>query len=95
MGYGGQLMAGHETLSNTHIFANDFLQRVRQDLPWKHLDILLDVARLRIGELHDELEEVLAVGLAFGNGHRSETFEVAADAILLFHRESHGHQRLQ
>ena len=47
----------------TCIFANDLFQRRAQNAPWKDLHVLLDVAWFGIREAHDQLEEVLALGL--------------------------------
>src|SRR5438128_372924 len=54
----------------------------------KHLDVLLDVAWLRVPETHNDLEELLTLGPAFADGCRAKPFEVSADAIFLVNTES-------
>lgn len=80
---------------NTHVFPNDLLQSMAENLPGEDLDILLNVARLRIREAHDDLEKVLAVRLGFGNRERSEAFQVATDAVLLLDSKADSDQRLK
>ena len=77
------------------VLADDLLERVREHLPGEDLDVLLDVARLRSREAHDDLEELLAVGLALGHRQRPEALEVAPDAVLLLDREAHRDERFE
>ena len=65
-----------------------------EDLPREDLDVLLNVARLRVGEAHNDFEELFAVGFALGDSLRVESLEVAADAVLLFDGEAHCDQLL-
>ena len=66
-----------------------------QDLPWKYLDILLDVPWLGMGKAHDDFEELLTVCLGLGHSLRMKAFEIATDTILLLDSEAQGHQLLQ
>ncbi len=79
----------------TCIFANDLLERGCQDAPREDLDVLFNIARLGVRESHDQLEELLAVGLRFRDGGRTEALQIAPDAVLLFHREADRHQCLE
>lgn len=45
------------------ILANDLLESSLEDLPGEDLDVLLDVAWLRVREPHNELEELLTISL--------------------------------
>lgn len=78
--------------ARTYIFPNDLLQCMCENFPWKYFHVLLDIPRLRVGKIHDNLEKILAVRLSFRDCGRSETFEVAADPIFLLHRKSYGDQ---
>ena len=82
-------------IERTYVFANDLLQGCVQNAPRKHLHVLLDIARLRAGECHDEPEELGAVGFRLRNGDGTEALQVASDAILLLHSESDGNERLE
>lgn len=77
------------------ILANDLLECHRQDLPREDLDVLFDIPRLRIGEAHDNLEEVLTVRLALGHCERLEALEVPSNTILLFDSEASSNERFQ
>lgn len=79
----------------TYVFADDLLQGHRQDLPGEDLDILLDVTRFGIGESHDDLEELLAIGLSLGHGEWSEPLQVATNAVLLLDCEASGYKLLK
>lgn len=67
---------------------------MRQDFPWKYFDVLFDVARLRIREPHDYLEELLTVRLRFRHSERAEPFQIATDPVLLLDGKSDVYQRL-
>lgn len=77
--------------TETYVFAYDLLQRMCQYLPRKNFDVLFDVARLRIRECHDDLEEILAVFLAFRDSQRAKSFQVPADSVLFLDRETNVH----
>lgn len=77
------------------VFANDLLEGACKDSPREDLDILLNVARLRTWEAHDDLEELFALRLGLGHGLRSEAFKIATNAVLLFYGEADSDQRLQ
>lgn len=79
----------------TYVFPNNLLESVRKDAPSKHLDILLNVPRLRTGKLHNELEEALALLLSLGHSQRPEPLQVPAYPVLLLDRKPHPDQRLQ
>jgi len=59
-----------------------------QDFPGEHLHILLDVARLGMRKAHDGFEKILTVNLGLGHCQWAESFQVAADSVLLFDSES-------
>lgn len=69
------------------VFANNFLKSQSENLPWKNLDIFLDVSGLWVWERHDELEEWFAIGLSLGDGQRMEPLEISPDPVLLFDGE--------
>lgn len=71
----------------TYIFGENLLQCLAEQVPFKHLEVLLDVTRLGVRELHDALEEVTVARLVFGDGGGPKTLQVAPDAILLLDRE--------
>lgn len=77
------------------VFADYLLQRMSKNLPWKDLDILLDVSRLGIREAHDGFEEIFAFGLGFGDSQWSEAFQVTSDAVFLLHGEADSNKGLQ
>lgn len=79
----------------TRIFADDLFERHNQDPPWENLHILLDVARLRAREAHDQFEELLAILLGLGDCRRPEALQVTSNAVLFFHCEAHGDQSLE
>ena len=81
--------------SSTHIFADNRLESMREDLPGENLYVLLDVAWFGIRKAHDDFEKFLAVCLGLGNREWAESFEIAADAILLLHREANIDQLFQ
>jgi len=66
-----------------------------QNLPWKDLDVIFDVARLGVGEAHDCFEEVLAFGLGLGDDQWFEAFQVTPDAVSLFNSEADCKKGLQ
>ena len=66
-----------------------------ENLPGEDLDILLDVSRLGVRETHNTFEEVFAVSLGLGDCQGTESFQVAADSVLLFHGEANSHESLQ
>ena len=78
----------------TYVFADNLLECMREYFPRKYLDVLLDVARLRIWEAHDDLEKLLAVRFGFGYSHGTETFKITANAILFLDREPDVHELL-
>lgn len=80
---------------DTYVFADNLLQCMTQNFPGEHLDILLDVPGFRCGKAHDNLEEVLAVGLGLGNGERAETLEISPDSIFLLDGEAYPDQGLE
>lgn len=80
---------------HTYVFANDLLQSARQILPVEDLDVLLDIAGLGIREGHDDLEELLAIGLPLGNRQRAEALQVPPYPILLLYRKPSRHQLFQ
>lgn len=84
-----------EKSNHTHVFPNDLLQSMAQDLPRENLHVLLDIAGLRCWEPHDDLEEFLTVRLSLGNSKWSETLQVSPNSILLFHSEPHPNQRFE
>ena len=45
--------------SVTHVFREDLVYCLRQGFPVEHLDVLLNIARLRSGKIHDLREEIL------------------------------------
>jgi hypothetical protein len=81
--------------SSTHVFPDDLLQGVAKNLPGEDLDILLNVAGLRVREAHDDLEELFAVLLGLGNRKRAEAFEVSADSILLLNGKTNPDERFK
>lgn len=44
---------------------------------------------------HNDLEELLTISFGFGNRHRSESFQVSTDTILLLYGEPHSNQSLK
>jgi hypothetical protein len=70
------------------ILSDDLLEGRLENLPGKHLDILLDVAGFGVGETHNNLEKLLAVGLGLGHGLGMESFQVAANTVLLLDAET-------
>jgi hypothetical protein len=58
-----------------------------ENLPREDLDVLLDVARLRVGERHDDLEELFTLRLGLGNSLRMESLEIPTNTVLLLHTE--------
>lgn len=66
-----------------------------EDPPREHLDILLNIPRLRVRESHDDLEELLAFRLGLGNGEWTEPFEISANPIFLFDGEAHANKTFQ
>lgn len=79
----------------SRVFGDDLLQCDREDLPWKHLDILLDISGLGIGKSHDDLEELLSLGFGFGDSVRLEALQVAANTVLLLDCEARGYNSLE
>lgn len=73
-----------QTRRLAYVFRQYLSQRLAKQVPREHLKILLDIARPRLGELHDALEEPLKTVLMFRHGHRAKTLQIAPDAILLF-----------
>src|SRR4051794_16619600 len=69
------------------VFRDDLGQCLSQDAPWKHLDVLLNVPRLRVSKRHDDFEELFALGLRLADCQWSEPLEVASDSVLLVHAE--------
>lgn len=74
----------------THVFRDDLLEGLSQNLPGEHLDILLDVAGLGVRECHDDLEELLALCLGLADCLWAETFQIATDPVLFLDREPVG-----
>lgn len=81
--------------SGTHVFPDDLLQGVAQNLPGENFDILLDVAGLRSREAHDDLEELFAVLLGFRNSKGSEAFQISTNTVLLLDSETYTNERLE
>jgi len=71
----------------TYIFGEDLLQRLSEQVPFKNLEILFDVSRFGVGELHNALEKVTKPGLVLGYCGGTEAFQIAPDAVLLLYRE--------
>lgn len=92
---GGAVARSRAKLSGTHIFADDLLESRCQIFPVKHLDVLLDVARLGSWESHDNLEELLTLGLPLRYCQGAESFQIPPDPILFLNRESFRNQLLQ
>lgn len=70
------------------ILSDDLLEGGLKNLPGKHLDILLDIAGFGVGEAHDNLEKLLAVGLGLGHGLGVESFQVSTNTVLLLDTET-------
>jgi hypothetical protein len=70
------------------ILSDDLLEGRLENLPGKHLDVLLDVAGFGVGEAHNDLEELFAIGLGLGNGLGVESFQVATNTVLLLNTET-------
>jgi hypothetical protein len=79
--------------SDTNVFADDLLQRVAEAHPFEDLDVLFDVSRLRLRQLHKESEEVLGRRLVLRDGVGLESLEVSTDSVLLFDREANAYGR--
>lgn len=79
------------------ILSNDLLESRLKNLPGKHLDVLLDIAGFGVGEAHDDLEKLLAVGLGLGHGLGVESFQVSTNTVLLLDTETgwRGNELLQ
>jgi hypothetical protein len=78
----------HSAARTNAILSYDLLEGRLENLPWKHLDILLDVAGFGVGEAHNNLEKLLAVRLGLGYGLRMESFQVATNTVLLLNAET-------
>ena len=50
------------TCRSTHVFGEDLVQGVGEELPVKDLDVLFDLSRFGVGKVHDALEEGLETG---------------------------------
>lgn len=69
----------------TYIFGEDLLQRLSEQVPFKNLEILLDVSRFGVGELHDALEKLTKAGLVLRYCGGTETLQIAPDAVLFLY----------
>ena len=78
----------HDAEQATYIFADNLIEASLEDPPREDLDVLLDVARTRMRETHDQPEEFLLSGLGFCNGLGFEALEVTTNAVLLVDSES-------
>lgn len=78
----------YSTAGADTVLSNNLLEGRLQNLPGKHLDVLLDVAGFGIGEAHDDLKELLTVGLSLGHGLGVESFQVTADTVLFLDTET-------
>jgi hypothetical protein len=72
---------------DTYVFGNNFLQRLRKQRPEKDFQVLLDVTRFRIREVHDTLEEAVDARSVFGNCNRVQTLQISPDTVLLHDRK--------
>lgn len=72
-----------DTMEATHVFGENLLKRLTQEMPIEHLEVLLNVPGLGIRELHDTLKEFSKTGLVLGNRGRAEALEIASDTVLL------------
>jgi hypothetical protein len=70
------------------VLGDDLLEGLVQYSPREDLDVLLDVPRLGGTKAHNDLEELLALGLGLADGDGMETLEVSTDAVLLFDGEA-------
>jgi hypothetical protein len=80
---------------HAHVFRNDLLQRCGKQLPFEHLQIFLDVARFRIGKIHDPLEEGFQPGTILRDGGGLESFQISTNPVLLFHLKLGVYQPLE
>ena len=78
----------YSTAGTDTVLSNNLLEGRLQNLPGKHLDVLLDIAGFGVGKAHDDLEELLAVGLSLGHRLGVESFQVTADTVLLLDTET-------
>lgn len=81
---------GHDRGRRGAVLADNLLEGGPQHLPGEHFDVLLDVAWLRVAKAHDDLEEVLRVGLGLADGQGLVALQVAPDAVLLLDAEPVG-----
>ena len=79
----------------THVFSDDFLQCLAQHVPWKHLDILFNIPRLRVGKAHYELEKLFRARLALADRDRPEPFQVSPDPVLFLPRKATPDERFE
>lgn len=68
---------------------------MRQYLPGEHLDVLLNITRLGIGETHDNFEEWFAIRPRLGDCEGAKAFEVATDAVLLLDGKANVYELFQ
>jgi hypothetical protein len=78
----------YSTAGADTVLSNNLLEGRLKNLPGKHLDVLLDIAGLGVGEAHYDLKELLAVGLGLGHGLGVESFQVTTDTVLLLDTET-------
>ncbi len=70
-----------------YVFGQYLSQSLTEQMPREHLQILLDIARPRLGELHDGLEKPLKAVLMLRHRYWAEALQIAPDAVLLFDGE--------
>lgn len=81
--------------ARAHVFPDNLLERRPKDTPWKHLDVLFNVARFWVRETHHQLEEIFSPLFGFGNGDRSESFQVSSNSVLFLDGKPHANERFQ